>query len=416
MTTTSMSNTNPKLNIQIKRGTLQLWQFLVYLLDYKKSTTIIQWTNRQNSEFKLVDPEEVARQWGAQKNRPTMNYDKLSRSLRYYYEKNIMQKVSGERYVYKFICDTNINLNKLISNNNHLNGTNSTAASSSSRSNIDPKINRLVDDILLQSRKPLKPRQNNEKLIVQSKIKLQQQQLVNYPASSKSRYLPQNVTNYNRVSPLNNNNCELKPISLISTNQTLQQQQPVIQNYYYPEQHPQQFQQNDYAQYDDYSITSHLSSSSSSSCPSISPPLYANNYQTQNYAQNNSTPTTATNGLSNFHNEFHIHHYHMYAQQQHQLQLQQQQQHQQQQQKYDNNIQYPSCQPTTTSTPTTASHYSQIPPSNYYNNSQYNGQNYYLPNDTSSSSSSSSISSVYSNMNLSNCQTPPKTQQQFNYY
>jgi hypothetical protein len=68
----------------------------------------------------------VARQWGAQKNRPTMNYDKLSRSLRYYYEKNIMQKVSGERYVYKFVCDTNINLNKLISNNNHLNKNNTT--------------------------------------------------------------------------------------------------------------------------------------------------------------------------------------------------------------------------------------------------------------------------------------------------
>jgi hypothetical protein len=26
-----------------------------------------------------------------------MNYDKLSRSLRYYYEKGIMQKVAGER-------------------------------------------------------------------------------------------------------------------------------------------------------------------------------------------------------------------------------------------------------------------------------------------------------------------------------
>ncbi len=32
-----------------------------------------------------------------------MNYDKLSRSLRYYYEKGIMQKVSRERYVYRFI-------------------------------------------------------------------------------------------------------------------------------------------------------------------------------------------------------------------------------------------------------------------------------------------------------------------------
>ena len=34
-----------------------------------------------------------------------MNYDKLSRSLRYYYEKGIMQKVAGERYVYRFVCE-----------------------------------------------------------------------------------------------------------------------------------------------------------------------------------------------------------------------------------------------------------------------------------------------------------------------
>ena len=39
---------------------------------------------------------KVARRWGVQKNRPAMNYDKLSRSLRYYYEKGIMQKVAGK--------------------------------------------------------------------------------------------------------------------------------------------------------------------------------------------------------------------------------------------------------------------------------------------------------------------------------
>ncbi|OWF42626.1 ETS translocation variant 1 [Mizuhopecten yessoensis] len=87
-----------------RRGSLQLWQFLVVLLDDPSNSPFISWTGR-GLEFKLIDPEEVARRWGLQKNRPAMNYDKLSRSLRYYYEKGIMQKVAGERYVYKFVCD-----------------------------------------------------------------------------------------------------------------------------------------------------------------------------------------------------------------------------------------------------------------------------------------------------------------------
>nr|KAG5696158.1 hypothetical protein BaRGS_026517 [Batillaria attramentaria] len=87
-----------------RRGSLQLWQFLVALLDDPANASFIAWTGR-GLEFKLIEPEEVARRWGMQKNRPAMNYDKLSRSLRYYYEKGIMQKVAGERYVYKFVCD-----------------------------------------------------------------------------------------------------------------------------------------------------------------------------------------------------------------------------------------------------------------------------------------------------------------------
>ena len=31
-----------------------------------------------------------------------MNYDKLSRALRYYYDKNILTKVQGKRYTYRF--------------------------------------------------------------------------------------------------------------------------------------------------------------------------------------------------------------------------------------------------------------------------------------------------------------------------
>ena len=50
----------------------------------------------------MLDPDEVARKWGQRKSKPNMNYDKLSRALRYYYDKNIMTKVHGKRYAYKF--------------------------------------------------------------------------------------------------------------------------------------------------------------------------------------------------------------------------------------------------------------------------------------------------------------------------
>ena len=44
--------------------------------------------------------------WGVRKRKPSMNYDKLSRAIRYYYDKKIMHKVHGKRYVYKFNFDT----------------------------------------------------------------------------------------------------------------------------------------------------------------------------------------------------------------------------------------------------------------------------------------------------------------------
>lgn len=50
-------------------------------------------------------PQKVARRWGKRKNKPKMNYEKLSRGLRYYYDKNIIHKTSGKRYVYRFVCD-----------------------------------------------------------------------------------------------------------------------------------------------------------------------------------------------------------------------------------------------------------------------------------------------------------------------
>ena len=63
-------------------GQIQLWQFLLELLsDTAANAGIIAWEGT-NGEFKLTDPDEVARKWGERKSKPNMNYDKLSRALR----------------------------------------------------------------------------------------------------------------------------------------------------------------------------------------------------------------------------------------------------------------------------------------------------------------------------------------------
>uniref|UniRef100_A0A3Q2VEH5 Protein C-ets-2-like n=1 Tax=Haplochromis burtoni TaxID=8153 RepID=A0A3Q2VEH5_HAPBU len=85
-------------------GPIQLWQFLLELLTDRSCQSCISWTGN-GWEFKLTDPDEVALLWGRRKNKPKMNYEKLSRGLRYYYDKNIIRKTAGKRYVYRFVCN-----------------------------------------------------------------------------------------------------------------------------------------------------------------------------------------------------------------------------------------------------------------------------------------------------------------------
>ncbi|XP_041067057.1 GA-binding protein alpha chain isoform X1 [Carcharodon carcharias] len=85
-------------------GQIQLWQFLLELLTDKDARDCILWVGDEG-EFKLNQPELVAQKWGQRKNKPTMNYEKLSRALRYYYDGDMICKVQGKRFVYKFVCD-----------------------------------------------------------------------------------------------------------------------------------------------------------------------------------------------------------------------------------------------------------------------------------------------------------------------
>lgn len=80
-----------------------LWDFLQQLLNDRdqRYTSYIAWKDKDTGVFKIVDPAGLAKLWGIQKNHLSMNYDKMSRALRYYYRVNILRKVQGERHCYQ---------------------------------------------------------------------------------------------------------------------------------------------------------------------------------------------------------------------------------------------------------------------------------------------------------------------------
>nr|NP_524523.2 Ets at 97D, isoform A [Drosophila melanogaster]Q04688.2 RecName: Full=DNA-binding protein Ets97D; Short=D-elg [Drosophila melanogaster]AAF56638.1 Ets at 97D, isoform A [Drosophila melanogaster]ABF17915.1 FI01018p [Drosophila melanogaster] len=103
-TTSSMNPSNYTTIGSGNNGQVQLWQFLLEILTDCEHTDVIEWVGTEG-EFKLTDPDRVARLWGEKKNKPAMNYEKLSRALRYYYDGDMISKVSGKRFAYKFDCD-----------------------------------------------------------------------------------------------------------------------------------------------------------------------------------------------------------------------------------------------------------------------------------------------------------------------
>ncbi|CAH3178454.1 unnamed protein product, partial [Porites lobata] len=100
----STEHTTPRQKQKTSRinNTLHLWEFLFELLEDERYTALIAWTRKDKGEFKIKRQEDVARKWGRLKQRTSMNYDKLSRALRYYYHKGIIKKVPGQRLAYKF--------------------------------------------------------------------------------------------------------------------------------------------------------------------------------------------------------------------------------------------------------------------------------------------------------------------------
>ncbi|KAF6103152.1 ETS homologous factor [Phyllostomus discolor] len=84
------------------RGT-HLWEFIRdILLNPDRNPGLIKWEDRSEGIFRFLKSEAVAQLWGKKKNNSSMTYEKLSRAMRYYYKREILERVDGRRLVYKF--------------------------------------------------------------------------------------------------------------------------------------------------------------------------------------------------------------------------------------------------------------------------------------------------------------------------
>nr|CAD7257313.1 unnamed protein product [Timema shepardi] len=81
----------------------RLWEFIRdLLLNQEYCPSLICWEDYEQGMFRFVHSEGVAKLWGTIKENPRMNYEKLSRAMRYYYKSKVLQPVLGRRLVYKF--------------------------------------------------------------------------------------------------------------------------------------------------------------------------------------------------------------------------------------------------------------------------------------------------------------------------
>uniref|UniRef100_A0A8C8G0A6 ETS homologous factor n=1 Tax=Oncorhynchus tshawytscha TaxID=74940 RepID=A0A8C8G0A6_ONCTS len=101
--TTSSPDSRPhQMKKHNPRGT-HLWEFIRdILLNPERNSGLLKWEDRTDGVFRFLKSEAVAQLWGKKKNNSSMTYEKLSRAMRYYYKREILEHVDGRRLVYKF--------------------------------------------------------------------------------------------------------------------------------------------------------------------------------------------------------------------------------------------------------------------------------------------------------------------------
>ncbi|CAB3399310.1 unnamed protein product [Caenorhabditis bovis] len=97
----------PRKRSQHTKGN-KLWEFIRDALkDPVTCPSVVRWEDPVEGVFRIVESEKLARLWGDRKNNTKMTYEKLSRAMRTYYEKQILVPVPKtglypKKLVYKF--------------------------------------------------------------------------------------------------------------------------------------------------------------------------------------------------------------------------------------------------------------------------------------------------------------------------
>merc|ERR1712243_526371 len=94
---------NPIPQPRKKGSTLKISQWIVELLrNPETNPSVIMWEDEPAGKFRVINSNAFAQLWAKVKKNPAMNYEKLSRAMRYYYRNKEIEMVKGERLTYKF--------------------------------------------------------------------------------------------------------------------------------------------------------------------------------------------------------------------------------------------------------------------------------------------------------------------------
>jgi len=94
---------NPIPQQRKKGSTLKISQWIVELLrNPETNPSVIMWEDEPAGKFRVINSNAFAALWAKVKKNPAMNYEKLSRAMRYYYRNKEIEMVKGERLTYKF--------------------------------------------------------------------------------------------------------------------------------------------------------------------------------------------------------------------------------------------------------------------------------------------------------------------------